>query len=285
MKKKWWMAGGAFGVGAAMLLASGFSAMASTSGYEAYDAALERTTQAVSLTARADLTVTDNGKSLFAGASEIRWNEAQRAGSVVATAHRDGETHGANIYVQDGQFVVKTADSDAYRVKPLDGETDKGRSEKPHGPPQAALQLFDALTGNVRELATVETAPDGGQRAALHLSGSRVPAIANALGALATAGLSERGAAGAELPKLTEAVKVERIDLDADIGADGRLEEQTASIVLTGRDEAGVKHELELALRIDFSDYDVTTPERIDLAGKTVEPLVDAKGPHGGWRR
>ncbi|MFC3800238.1 hypothetical protein [Cohnella sp. GCM10012308] len=284
MNKKWWMAGGAFGVGAAMLLASGLSAMASTSGYEAYEAALTKTTQVSSLTARVNLTVTDNGKSLFAGASDIRLDSARRAVSLNAKAEGDGKAHAADIFVQDGQLIVKTANSDAYKVKALDEEKENAAQEKPHGPPQAALRLFDALTGNVKELATVETEADGSKRASLHLSGSQIPAVVNALGALAASGLAEHGDAGAGAPALTDGVKVERIELDADIGPDGLLEDQTVRLVLTGKDDTGLKHELDLALRIDISDIDGTTPDRVDLTGKKVEPLDDGKEGRS-WHR
>ncbi|MFD2332836.1 hypothetical protein ACFSR7_26565 [Cohnella sp. GCM10020058] len=284
MNKKWWMAGGAFGVGAAMLLASGISAMASTSGYEAYEAAVTKTSQVSSLTARVNLTVSDNGKSLFAGSSDIRLDKARRAISLNAKAEGDGKAHAADVFVQDGQLIVKTADSEAYKVKALDEEKESAADEKPHGPPQAALQLFDALTGNVKELATVETDADGSKRASLHLSGSQIPAVVNALGALAASGLAEHGDAAAQAPTLTDGVKVERIELDADIGPDGLLEDQTASLVLTGKDGTGLKHELHLAFRVDISDLDGTTPDRIDLTGKKVEPLDDGKEGRG-WHR
>ncbi|MDI4645237.1 hypothetical protein [Cohnella hashimotonis] len=286
MNKKWWMAGGAFGVGAAMLLASGLSAMASASGYKAYETAMTNTTRVSSLTASVNLTVTDNGKSLFAGSSRIRVDNERHAVSLSAKAEGDGaaHAHAADVYVQDGRLIVKAADSDAYKVKALDEDKASAGREKSDGPPKAALQVFNALTGNVKELATVETEADGSKRASLHLSGGQVPAIVNALGALAVSGLAGHDDANVQVPALTDGVTVERIDLDANIGPDGLLEDQTASLVLTGKDDAGVKHELNLALRIDISDIDGTTPDRIDLTGKKVEQLDDGKEGRG-WHR
>lgn len=290
MNKKWWMAGGAFGIGAALLLASGWSAMASTSGYEAYGDAAKRTAEAASLTANVSLSITDNSSSLVAAATEIRWDREQHAGSVAAKGGGAIDAFAANVYIQDGKLIVKTADSDAYRVKALeDGEAGSSaraaQRDKPHGPPAAALQLFNALTGNVKELATVESTAAGGQQASLHLTGSRIPATLNALGALAVSRLGDRGDAEGRYPELTDAVKVERIDLDAKIAPDGVLDEQTANVVVSGNDAAGTKHELELRLQIDFAGYNDTTPEHVDLTGQHVEALEDGAAGRGPWHR
>lgn len=285
MNKRWWMAGGAFGIGAAMLLASGLSAMASTSGYETYEAAMKRTAAVASLTANASLTVTDNGKSLLMAASDIRWDQASRAASIAAKADGAGEAHAADVYFQDGKLIVKTADSDVYRVKAMEVEADQAKPEKPHAPPKAVLQLFDALTGNVKELATTESTADGGKLASLHLSGSRIPAVVNALGALAVSGKAGSDEAEVQLPQMTDAVKVERIDLDAKIAPDGLLDEQTANVVVSGKDDSGAKHELNIRLRIDFDGYNETTPEYVDLAGKKVEVLEEKDAGRGPWHR
>lgn len=291
MNRKWWMTGGAFGIGAVMLLTSGWSAMAGTSGYETYNAAMKRTAAAASLTASVNLTVTDNGRSLLAAASDIRWDRASHAGSLAAKADGAGEAHAANVYLQDGKLIVKTADSDVYRVKEMDGETaaeaDKAKREKPHAPPKAVLQLFDALTGNMKELATAQTTADGGKQASLHLSGSRIPAVVNALGALAVSGKAgeDQDGSKADLPALTDNVKVERIDLDAKIAPDGLIDEQTADIVVSGKDETGTKHELELRLHIDFAGYNETTPERVDLTGQKVEAFEQKNADRGPWHR
>jgi len=285
MNKRWWMAGGAFGIGAAMLLASGLSAMASTSGYDTYEAAMKRTAAVASLTANASLTVTDNGKSLLTAASDIRWDQASHAGSIAAKADGAGEAHAANVYFQDGKLIVKTADSDVYRVKAMEEAADKAQPEKPHAPPKAVLQLFDALTGNVKELATTESTTDGGKLASLHLSGSRIPAVVNALGALAVSGKGGADDAKLQLPELTDAVKVERIDLDAKIAPDGMLDDQTAIVVVSGMDDSGAKHELQIQLRIDFEGYNETTPAHVDLTGKKVEALEEKDAGRGPWHR
>ncbi|WML38249.1 hypothetical protein RCG19_13555 [Neobacillus sp. OS1-2] len=69
MKKKWITAGTGLGIGAVLLLVSGFSAMANTNGYDAYKTALKNMKAKTSITTNVDLTITDNGKKLVTGAA------------------------------------------------------------------------------------------------------------------------------------------------------------------------------------------------------------------------
>lgn len=59
MNSKWIKRGAVFGIGAALLLGSGLSAMAGTNGYETYKAAIKHTHAASSLTNQGSLVVTD----------------------------------------------------------------------------------------------------------------------------------------------------------------------------------------------------------------------------------
>lgn len=299
MRKKWLTVGVGFGVGAAMLLVSGFSAMANTSGYDAYKTALKNTKAAASLTANADLTVTDNGTKVLAGTANIKMSHEPNAGSMAATFDDGTRTNSINVYRQDGKVIFKSGDNDVYRVMDQNAPKWQHKGDMPN-PPKASEQVFDALMGNIRELATVESEPDGSKQAALHLSGSQIPAVVNALGTLAVSKAADHGGwdhgnwnhdstssaphpeMKVNLPKLTDNVKVEKIDLDAKIGRDNVLEQQTAEINLTGTDDSGKNHVLAIRLHVDFSGVNQTAPERIDLTGKqTME--IHNDGKKHGW--
>lgn len=302
MRQRWLTAGVGFGVGAVMLFASGFSAMANTSGYDAYKAALKNTQGATSMTADVAVTITDNGTKLVGATSNIMMMKKPNAGSIAVTLDDTQQTHAFNVFRQDGKVILKSGDSDVYRViaQPA-GASQRAWTSQHDGvaahPPKAVEQVFDALMGNMRELATVETASDGGKHAALHLSGSQIPAVASALGSVIAANLvncdqwqnptwNHAGNAAfpssdmkVNMPRLTDNVKVETVDLDAKINPDQRLEQQTAEINITGTDDAGQPHVLAIQLRIDFSGFDNTAPARVDLTGKQTQD-VQPKATH-----
>lgn len=308
MKQKWLMAGTGFALGAVLLAAGGLSAMANTSGYEAYKSALLNTKAQNNLTVQAAFSLTDNGANVLNGKAQAKWNPALSAASVDASLSDGTRSRQVNVYRQDGQVIVKTDDSDVYRVaeqhepKWADPASDADATAAPSRPPRAVLQLFDVLAGDMKELATVENKADGGKHAALHMSGSQIPAILNAVGSLAASGAGHHGPHGfsaedddmdnaqmdalhGSLPQLTDDVRVASVRLDADISADNVIEQQTARIVVTGKDADGANHELVLQLELDLTDVNRTVPERIDLTGKktqTIEPGQNA-GPSRGW--
>ncbi|MFC5649489.1 hypothetical protein ACFPYJ_10160 [Paenibacillus solisilvae] len=280
MRKKWWITGGAFGVGAVMLLVSGFSAMASTSGYDAYKSALKHTKEVTNLTADMKLAVTDNGTELLAGNADIKWDRKLNSGSVAASFDNHTQMHALNLFRQDGKVIVKSADDEIYRVKELDAYKWQEEGSTPN-PPKVVEQIFDALMGNIRELATVESASDGGKQAELHLSGSQIPAIANVLGTLAVSKLAENDQQHLSFPKLTDNIKVEEINLDAKINASNVLEKQAAEINIAGTDDSGVQHDLVIELQVDFRDLNQTVPERVDLTGKQIVEIKDEETKRG----
>jgi hypothetical protein len=281
MKKKWWMAGGAFGIGAVMMLVSGFSAMASTSGYDAYKSALRNTKAVTSLTANMELTVTDNGTKLLAGTSDIKLNREQNSGSIAASFGDPAQTHSLNVFRQDGKLIFKSGDNEIYHAKELNAAKWEQDGVAPN-PPKAVEQVFDSLMGNIRELATVESASDGGKQTKLHLSGSQIPAVANVLGTLAVSKLADCKQWDLSFPKLTDDIKVEEINLDAKINANNALEQQSAEINITGTDESGNKHVLAIQLHIDFSSLNLTIPEKVDLTGKKIVEIQN-DGTNRGW--
>lgn len=291
MRKKWVTAGVGLGIGVVMLLASGFSAMANTSGYDAYKSALKNTKAETSLTTNVDLIITENGKKLVAGTADLKLNKKQKAGSVAATFGDSSEKQSLNVFRQDGKVVFKSSENDVYKVKELNApKWQQKEGDKSH-PPKAVEQVFETLLGNIRELATVESEADGGKHAELHLSEDQIPAVVNALGTLAVTKFADHDKMAhgentsdwkVNVPKLTDNIKVEKIDLDAKINADNLLEEQMAEINITGTDDTGKKHVLTIKLHVDYYGFNKTIPEHIDLTGKKIEEIKN-DGMKRGW--
>ncbi len=298
MRKKWLSAGAVVGLGAVMLFASGYSVMANTSGYEAYKSAFTHTKGAGSMASHVVWSLSDNGTKVLSGTADMKVNHAKQAMSMTAVVDDGTRTHTMQTYRQDGKMILKSSDSEVYRV--MDQAPEWQHDGKAAQMPQAAEQVMEALMGNIKDLATVETGSDGTKEAELHLSGSQIPAVVNAVGSLiaAKAGGADGWNHGAavqghlpagnsewkvSLPKLTDEIKVEQVDLDAKIGKNAALENQSAEIRVTGKDAAGAAHVLTFQLNAGFSGYDATTPDRIDLAGKQTEK-VENHWDRNGWK-
>jgi hypothetical protein len=262
-----------------MLGVSGMSALADSSGYDAYQAALSKTKAEASMTAAAEMTVTDNGTKVVSATGSMKLNHELQAMSATATVNGGGAAaHSVQMFRQDGKLILKNGDDEVYRVMEQAAIPAWQHNGAAHPTPPKALEpVINALIGNVRELATVQSAADGSKLASLHLSGSQVPPIANVLGSLAAAKAAATG-----VPKLTDDVKVEQILLDATINPDNIIKQQTAEIDMSGTDSSGVRHALVIRLRLDLSGFNQTVPERIDLTGKPTA-AIQHDGAKRGW--
>jgi hypothetical protein len=294
MKKKWMTMGAVFGIGAVMLIASGVSAMAGTSGYEAYKAAIKNNHTVSSVTSAGTITVTDNGAAVLSADLLAKINHEQDTMSASVNVHVDSEEQTMSMFKQDGKVILNHGESDVY--KQLEAGEPEWKKDNGHaGPPKHMESVIDALMGNLKELATVEQSADGGKHASLHMSGSQIPAVVNAAGNLVLSNIADHDQWAGEhtdsqmhvnlmskLPKLTDRINVQQIRFDADINADNYVERQTAELVVTGSDEAGVNHELVISVDFTLSDFNQTVPDTIDLTGKQVE-TIQRDEHNGPW--
>ncbi|MBW4840650.1 MAG: hypothetical protein KZY74_14750 [Paenibacillaceae bacterium] len=303
MNQKWMKRGAVFGIGAALLLGSGLSAMAGTSGYETYKSAIKQTYAASSLTNQGSIVVTDNGKTIANAKLEVKLNKEKNTLSADIEVTGASGTQTFQAYKQDGKMVfVGGDDADIYRVLPL-AEDEQRFHDGDFDPPQHAEQLMEALIGNITDLATVQELPSGGKQTSLHLTGSQIPAIVQAVGSLAAGHMAAadqmmaeggqnahmgHGMTGApsdemmsmhpsltdfDIPALTKDVKVEDIRFDAEINKEQYVEHQQGQMIVRGTDEAGQTHELVVKASFDLSGFGQTTPDTVDLSGKQVETI------------
>ncbi|MBO0962661.1 hypothetical protein J1P26_23470 [Neobacillus sp. MM2021_6] len=288
MKKKWITAGTGLGIGAVLLLVSGFSAMANTNGYDAYKTALKNTKAKTSITTNVDLTITDNGKRLVTGAADLKVNKDQKAGSMAATIGDSTEQHSINVFRQDEKLIFKSSEEDVYKIKKIN--TPKWQYKGNHSnSPKVMEHVIGVLLGNSKELASVENQADGSKRAELHLSGDQVPAVVNTVESLIVSKMAihENNEKApdwmANMPRLSDNSKVEKIDMAAEISTENMLEEQTVKLTIHGTDESGKDHELTINIHVDYSDFNKTVPERIDITGKKIVEIKN-EGMRRGWR-
>lgn len=191
MKKKWIVMGAAAGISAVMLTVSAMSAMAGTSGYDAWKSAFKQTKTAESISGRVSLTVTDNGTEM--ARANAAFKKSGEGASAAVTLQAGDAERGLNAYLQDGKAIVKTSASDVYYVM------EHGEGDRSYGPPwmrdggkhepdpafaAGVERVIDALAGNLKDRVTLKEQADGSKQVSLHLSGNQVPVAVNAVGSL-----------------------------------------------------------------------------------------------------
>ncbi|RKP56942.1 hypothetical protein D7Z26_02840 [Cohnella endophytica] len=304
IKKKWLMTGGAIGISSVVMLSTGLTALAGTSGYEDYKTALKTTKALNSVSVQAVATLRDNGIVLTEAQGNLKANLKTETKSGSFKVSNKGVEQSVELYsLTDGQ-AWKKGDADTYFVKkdPLDKESDNSEESKDSSwLDQQAETVIDALVGNLKDYVTVDTRSDGSKSISLSLDSVQIPAVVQALAPLAFKKLSDtNGHEGKDQKEkqnpekiadpedmfgkslfdpanlvLTQEIHIRSISLNADVNAAGDIERQQASVVFTGKDASGAAHELNLNLDLHLSGFDQTTPDTIDLTGKKVQTIQD----------
>ncbi|CAG7607309.1 hypothetical protein PAESOLCIP111_00944 [Paenibacillus solanacearum] len=283
MKNKWLTAGACIGIGVMLLAGGAYSARADAPGYEMYKTALQQLHSAASFTVTADVSVTDNGAKVADAQAAVKHNRELETVSVAATVDHLGETHSMNMYRQDGQMIVKSSESDVYKV------VERGPTQwKQDGPPQIVGHVIDNVASRMWEHAKVEAADDGGTQITLDLTGSELPVPVKAVSSFILS-KAANNPKWEQMPRLSNNTALEQIHIAAKLGPDARMERQTAQFVVTGNDEAGVHHVIAVQLDAHITDVDRTVSDRIDLTDKPLETVQPRNGNHEaigrGWHR
>lgn len=292
MRKKWLGIGLSVGITGALIWGYGASASADSTTIGVYESALHQTKEAKSMTAHAQLTLTDNGTKLLTLEGVAKIDHNQHIGNVNATITDTLGEKSVQAFLEKDQVVVKKRDSNVYRVmEKMDGspqsenDADNKRGVMMH-------KLLTTVFGDLGKNATVENLPDGGKRTSLQLSEAQIPAFIQAAGPLLydkvvehsqEASSSENGLS-VKLPRLQEDFQVDQVLLNAKIDGKNQIEQQSAVVHLSGTDASGKEHKLQLSLDIRLSDLGTTTPDRIDLTGKQVEK-VSREDMKNKWRK
>lgn len=255
----------------------------------ALESAMERLTQAESMTVDAQVVVRQNGEDLITGEALCQTGaDGQYASATITRV--GGETKDMEMSVAGGTRVVRMGD-DFYSMPmeveaedEVSGEADAfALSERTMG---YASTVMTQLFGTVTEKMTVTT--DG---ISLHLAGEEVPAILNLAVSLTDSLPTQtessilygtRGeAAQSDAPEalsLGSSLRIDRIDMD--VAMEGELISGIQfTIVLAGEDAEGEAMETELAAVIRIYDVDATQPATVDMTGVDMKPFTS---PHRG---
>jgi hypothetical protein len=306
MKKKWMMMGGAIGISGAIMLTTGFTALASTSGYDDYKSALKVTQALGSVTIQGNAVLKDNGSILNEATGSFKANlVGETTSGTVKVSGKSAEQSVSLYALPDGQ-AWKAADSNTYYVKQDKPEQGKkattDNAEKSSWMSQQAETVIDAVVGQLKNEVAVSQQSDGSKQISLQLDSAQIPAVVQALAPLAFKKLSgdeesiqKKNTTEPQDPEnlfnksllnfkdvaLTQDIQIQSFSLVAVINASNQIERQQASITFVGKDANGVAHTLDANLDVQLSAFNQTTPDSIDLTGQQVQQI---KERDHGWK-
>lgn len=293
-KKKWLSFGVPVAASAVILVVSGFSVNAGASGYEVYKSALKNSDSISSATTGFNLSVTDNGSSVLDAKANIKFDEKGEGANADLSITSGADSRSLQVYHQGEQVVIKNGANDTYYTVDLEENEDKRewKQEKDWEAPEEIEQVIDALVGNLKQQISLEEGADGTKEVSLHMEGNQLPPVVNAVGSLLVkhgTGHKEAktfehpanpikeqlfgGEFDAALPDLTTDIRIEAVNLDASINKDNQLERQSLEVNIAGKDENGVSHNVTVAFTAQFSDFNNTVVDKVDLEGKKVEAI------------
>lgn len=276
--------------GGLLLGATAFAGAADNSGYQAYKTAVEKTITAKSVTPQIDVTVKDNGNLLVAVDSLMKVNKEDMSMSGKLTLTAGGQQKTVETYEQNGKEVTKSSDSNVYYVMEHHGDKMRGGKEWKGKELDSSKikdveKVVDALTGNLQNYITLNSGSDGTKVVNLKLTDGQIPPVVNALASMAIKNAANHDEYGQhpggpfgvnirpQLPKLVDAIKVNSADMTAVIGSDNLIKSQTAEITVSGKDAQGKAHEITVDVKADFTNYNNTVPDTVDLNGKQVQTI------------
>jgi hypothetical protein len=305
MKKKWMMMGGAICISGAIMLTTGFTALASTSGYEDYKSALKATQALGSVTIQGNAVLKDNGSILNEATGNLKANLVSEATSGTVKVTGKNTEQSISLYALPNGQAWKAADSNTYYVKqdnPKQGKEIADKKEESSWMSQQAETVIDAVVGQLKNEVVVNQLSDGSKNISIQLDSAQIPAVVQALAPLAFKKLSgeeeTKHKVDATKPQdpenlfnksllnfkdvaLTQDIQIQSFSLHADINASNQIDRQQASITFVGKDANGVAHTLDANLDVQLSAFNQTTPDSIDLTGKQVQQI---KERDHGWK-
>lgn len=272
-------------VGGGVLMGTAYANASSMTGYESYKSAIKETKNLKNETVALKISVTDTGKELVNVDSNIKINLATSAMSQATTVKSTTGSQTFSNYNQAGKSVSKSSDSEVYNVRENSRNNFNKKAENMN--PEIAKSVetvVDTLVGNMKNNVTVTNNADGAKTVAIKLNENEIVPLVNAVTSMAmTKGNDEpmmNEKAGKMnfknlVPQLTSDIKVTSVDVTGDINKDNTIKDQTAKIMITGKDAQGKLHEITINATLNLTNINSTTPDTVDLTGKQVKTMTN----------
>ncbi|WP_027086894.1 hypothetical protein [Cohnella panacarvi] len=313
-RNQWLMVGGA-AAAVTLFTATAFAYTPNTEGYNAFKEVLKANQLSGkafdSATMNGNFTVTVDGKSLLDANGTTKVAEGED-GHVMSSdfdftlmgVERSGSLYSSG---EDSVYMVDRTHGLDYQVIDSDEKNEwkhRERSHKDdsrgHSMNKAEEVLLDFLVGDLKNNFSVTNHADGSKTITADIDEKDIPLPIRLLMDVAesndrTERKHEKEAPEhwerikelpffqglkdinfeEQLPKLTEDFAIEHVTLQFTVNADNELQNVQGELEVSGKDEAGVAHTVEIEGAGDIGGINATTPDAYDPAGKNIE-IIDA---------
>lgn len=311
MKKRnqWLMIGGA-AAAVTLFTATAFAYTPNTEGYNAFKEVLKANSGNTieSATINGNFTVKADGKTVLAADGTTKVADADNGHSVSSDfdftlmgVERSGSLYGSE---DESFYMIDRTHGLHYQVTNLDEDNEgKHRRERPdhnRSMSKAEEVLLDFIVGDLKKNFSVTNHADGSKTITADIDDKDIPLPIRLLMDVAESndrmerkhaeeapeqwerikqlpffqGLSDINFEE-QIPELTEDFTIEHVKLQFTVDADNELRSVQGELEVSGKDEAGVAHTVEIEGAGDIKDANATTPDAYDPTGKNIE-VIDA---------
>lgn len=252
-------------------------ALANGSAYQNYKNAAMQTIKEQNMTVNADLTVRQDGQIILTGNTLLQMNGDSLYSN--SRMQANGEVTDIETSVAQGTAIVRAGGQ--YSLVNFSSKEENELMNLSPNSMKLMEMVADLLVGDVKTHFTGDS-----NTVSVSLEGAQIPELLNvAAAAMAehSTDLSNRankvsdnthelfGNTLKDLP-IMENVQIKSIRLNA-ILQNGYLKSNDATIILSGTDNSGTIHELEINGSNTISDIGSTTPDTIDTTGISLENI------------
>jgi hypothetical protein len=299
MNKKWIAVGVCIVAGAALLFTTAFAGANDTAGYEAYKSAVKNMAQVRNLTGNFEFSLMDNGTELLDASSVLKTDMNNDVMSSSTSVKSGDEEMKMDTYQKDGKVILKNSDSEEYNViEHKERKYDNRRAFDESRDPEAMKlceAVVDTLAGDLKNYFTYQKNQDGTGDVALHLSQNQISPVVNGMVSLAVRNAAEDNRKGSyfhlndsdfghavdmNLPQLVSDIRIDSVDMTAEINSDNTIGNQMLSISLEGKDAQGKTHDIVFSVDMKLDGINSTNPDTVDLTGKQVK-VIEMEGTKG----
>jgi hypothetical protein len=278
-----------FAVGACVFVTTAFADMALGSGYDQLKATAKHTAAQMekglnSYTVEALMTLKNKDEIAFQVSTVQRFDTDKSMADSTMTDNSNGKTTSHYEYSDRELSIWKNDSDETYYVSErlVQGQEHQSfRSPFQEEGAEEIEKIFDAIVGNLKDYVHVEENSEGGRSYSGSLSEVQVPALVNAVTSFGIKQMihdQSRNVENSKLPELKSDIYVKKVIGTATESSKGLLEQLTGEVIVSGKDAAGVPHELSLSAVVQLSNVNSTTVEKPDLEGKKVEKMVHTNG-------
>lgn len=264
---------------------------ANNDGYELYKTALKKTHVLHSAEAFMETKVTVNNEIKQTIDLQAQYNFDQMAASSSVAVGMGEAKEQLGFTMQNGEFYIQNEESgDVFKVKTEREEAEEKDYSKHHDPELMKIgeKIFDTLTLQLHDDFKVK-----GDKITVDLDNRDIPTLFRQIGQYmvkkgtsvhenATMSTSEypflTEDLTADLPVLTQNIKIEQVKLEADLEGD-MLVGQTMFIKVTGEDEKGNPHEILFEMNMKINNTNGATISEVPFDEGMVQ-TIELKGPH-----